>query len=508
VSTAPRDPTTPHRLGELLHGAGHAEYIGCAADTPIVDLDMDSRRITDGWAFFAFTGTEHDGHRWVDDAIQRGARVVILERGRRPPPDHPHVLLSDATRALPIVAANLTGWPGRAMRVAGVTGTNGKTTTTTMVAAIFEAAGRPHVRIGTTGHWIASEHVDSGYTTPFPLELQRALALGRSRGASDAVMEVSSHGLDQRRVEPLRYRAVGFTSFSQDHLDYHSTMDAYFAAKALLASAFLAADGTAVAMIDEGDAGSRFLTATPSTATRWRASRGAHLHAELVATRWSIEQTGIHADIATPAGTFTLSTPLVGAYNLDNALVATGIALAHGVSLDAIAAGLAAARVPGRLEPVSVEGVHGPRVLVDYAHTPDAVERALAAIRPSCAGRLIVLLGCGGDRDPTKRPLMGRAAAEGADVFYATSDNPRTEDPDLILDQMLAGISDGRSSRAHVVRERDRRAAIAQAIAEATDDDVILVAGKGHETYQIIGTTRQPFDDREEARTALRRRLS
>jgi UDP-N-acetylmuramoyl-L-alanyl-D-glutamate--2,6-diaminopimelate ligase len=504
VSTALRDSTTPHRLGDLLHGAGEAEYVGCSADTPVVDLDMDSRCITDGWAFFAFTGTEHDGHRWVDDAIARGARVVILERGRRLAPDHPHVLLADTTRALPIVAANLTGWPGRAMRVAGVTGTNGKTTTTTMVASIFEAAGRPHVRIGTTGHWIATEHVDSGYTTPFPLELQRSLALGLRRGATDAVMEVSSHGLDQRRVEPLRYRAVGVTSFSQDHLDYHGTMAAYLDAKALLASDFLAADGTAVAMIDEGDAGSRFLAATPSTATRWRASRGPHRDAELFASRWSIERTGIEAEIATPAGTFTLSTPLVGAYNLDNALVATGIALAHGVQLDAIASGLAAARVPGRLEPVIVDGVPGPRVLVDYAHTPDAVERALAAVRPSCAGRLVVLLGCGGDRDPTKRPLMGQAAASGADVFFATSDNPRTEDPDHILDQMLAGVTAGIPTQ--VVRERDRKAAIARAIAEASDDDVILVAGKGHETYQIVGTTKSPFDDREEARLALLRR--
>jgi len=393
------------------------------------------------------------------------------------------------------------------MRLAGVTGTNGKTTVTFLVSAMLATAGRRHARLGTTGNWVGDREEPATFTTPFPLELQELLARARGRGAADAVMEVSSHALAQGRVRPLRYDAVGLTSFSQDHLDFHATMAAYLEAKCLLPAAHLRPGGVVVAAVDDQPAAAQFLAAAPAGARVWRASRGGTKGAEIVASSIVSERTGLKAHVDTPAGPIALRSPLVGAFNLDNLLVAIGLGLGLGVEPGAIAAALTICRgAPGRLERITVAGVDGPTVLVDYAHTPDAVARALQAVREACSGRLFVVLGCGGDRDPGKRAPMGEFAANLADRFYATSDNPRTEDPEAIVEQMLAGVPSSRRDR--VVPLVDRRAAITRAVAEAGEEDVVLIAGKGHEDYQIVGAEKLRFDDREEAAAALRARSS
>ncbi len=456
--------------------------------------------------FIAAAGGTSDGHRFVGDALARGARVVLIARGAIASPPGPHVWLNDTRAALPSIAAHAAGDPGDHLRLAGVTGTNGKTTTAHLVGAILHRAGRRHARLGTTGNWIVDHEDTSTFTTPFPIELQALLGDARTRGATDVIMEVSSHALAQGRVDPLRYHAVGLTSFSQDHLDFHATMADYLAAKCLLADRYLRSDGIAVAAVDDQPVAAEFLaTARRRGARAWRASRGADPRAEIRAKVDHTSADGTRARVDTPNGPIALATPLVGPFNLDNVLVSIGMALGLAVDLEVIAEALATARgAPGRLEVVQVDGVLGPRVLVDYAHTPDAVERTLAVLRPVTRGKLVVLLGCGGDRDPGKRPLMGAIAARDADRFYATSDNPRTEPPAQILSAMVAGVA--AEHRGRVVEEVDRATAIARAIAEAGNDDVVLIAGKGHEDYQILGHEKIHFDDREHAAAALARR--
>ncbi len=426
--------------------------------------------------FLALRGARVDAHRFVGQALTQGASVVLVERGAIAQPQGPHVWLPSTREAYPRLAANAFGSPAEHLKLAGITGTNGKTTTAHLVGSLLSAAKLAHCRLGTTGNWVVDRQEQAAFTTPFPLELQALLARARSRGATHGVMEVSSHALEQGRARPLHFHAVGLTSFSQDHLDFHPSMAAYLAAKCRLASEHLRNGGIAVAAVDDQPAAESFLSATAPNATRWRASRGGDRNADLLATNIEFAAEQTRATLATPAGSIALCSPLVAPYNLDNLMIAVGIALGFGVDLPTIEAALRLATgAPGRLERV----VHptGPAVIVDYAHTPDAVERALAAVRGICAGELHVVLGCGGDRDPSKRPLMGNAAAKGSDVFWATSDNPRTEDPDRIVDDMLAGVAASSTHRVH--REVDRGKAIAAAIANARASDVVLIAGNG-----------------------------
>lgn len=493
-------------LGRLLAGIA-AEYHGCDPETPAPALVVDSRKITPGAVFLALVGQTHDAHAFVPQVIAAGAGVVIGERARLPAGlAYPHVCVESSAAAYPRIAAAFHGDPGVRLRLAGVTGTNGKTTTTFLVAAMLAAAGRRHARLGTVDNWLVDALVPAAFTTPFPLELQAQLAEVVRRGGTDLVMEVSSHALAQGRVQPLRFCAVGMTSFSQDHLDFHGTMDAYLEAKCLLAREHLQPGGVAVAAVDDHPACRTFLgAARPLTSRVWRASRGADPDAEIRVVRRLAAADGLAAEILTPLGGGLLRSPLVAEYNLDNLLVAIGLGLGLGLDLAVILEALRECHgAPGRLQRVAVDGAGGPAVYVDYAHTPEAVERVLAALRPRARGRLIVLLGCGGDRDRGKRPIMGRHAAAASDRFIATSDNPRTEDPQSILDQMIAGVAP--RDRAKVTAILDRRQAIARAIADAADDDVVVIAGKGHENYQIIGTDKRPFDDAAEAREALRAR--
>ncbi|MCR9164352.1 MAG: UDP-N-acetylmuramoyl-L-alanyl-D-glutamate--2,6-diaminopimelate ligase [Nannocystaceae bacterium] len=496
------------KLEELFAGlpVNPSDFVGCDPQTEVEGLCVDSRTVatTPGCAFLATAGETVDAHRFVPNAVRDGARVVIVQRGSIDAPGGPHVWMDDTATAHPQLAANAMGRPASSLQLAGVTGTNGKTTTAHLLGSILEHHGAGFSRLGTTGNWVVDREESATFTTPFPLELQGLLRRTVDRGGRHVVMEASSHALAQGRVEPLRFHAIGFTSFSQDHLDFHPTMEAYLAAKCRLASHYLAAGGVAVAAVDDQPAGITFLNQASEARARLRVSRGAEPDAEILASDIEYGPRHTRARVRTPEGTFGLQTPLIAPYNLDNALVALGMGWGLGVSYQEGIAALANARgAPGRLERIHVDAVTGPTVVVDYAHTPDAVVRALAAVRPLCNGRVHVLLGCGGDRDPTKRPLMGHAAASGADVFWATSDNPRTERPDAIVDAMLSGVPDGAAEVHRVVLRED---AIARAVAQAADDDLVLIAGKGHEDYQVLGTEKIHFDDREHAQAALKRR--
>ncbi|MFO7564133.1 MAG: UDP-N-acetylmuramoyl-L-alanyl-D-glutamate--2,6-diaminopimelate ligase [Enhygromyxa sp.] len=505
----PRKPlrTVAELLAELPPEQ-RPELFDCTPTAAIGQPSDDSRSVVPGGCFIATLGLTVDGHRFVDAALRAGAGLLIVQRDRAPELEgHPRIVVEDTRAALPILAAGWYGWPGERLRLAGITGTNGKTTTAHLVGAVLRAADHPHLRLGTTGNWLVDHESRSGFTTAFPLELQALLADALARGATHGVMEVSSHALEQGRAAPLHFASVALTSFSQDHLDYHPSMAAYLEAKCLLAREHCDPGGVALAPLEQGAAAEAFLAAAAQAGVRraWRTSRADPSAADIAV----IERrpgSGLRARVRTPIGELELRSPMVGEFNLDNLLVTIGVCIGLGLELEQIAAALAKARgAPGRLEPVVVPGVPGPAVYVDYAHTPDAVERALEALRPSvpAGGELIVLLGCGGDRDPSKRPLMGAVASRGADRFYATSDNPRTEGPEAIVDQMIAGaVPQG----ALLIREVDRGAAIARAIAEAGPADIVLIAGKGHEDYQILGTQKIHFDDREHAEQALRRR--
>lgn len=525
-----RPPTLADLLADLdarLPEGARAHLRDAAPSQALPRLIDDSRRVDGGDAFVAIPGATHDGHRFLPQAKAAGAGLLVVDEAHFPAaveadPDlahTPRLVLRGLGEHLPVLAAAWHGWPGEALSLAGITGTNGKTTTAHLLGAIasHHQGGRPHLRLGTTGNWLVDREVHAGFTTPFPVELQALLAEAHDRGARCGVMEVSSHALAQGRAKPLRYRAVALTSFSQDHLDFHPDMAAYLEAKCELARRHLHVDGLAVAPLEQGRASEAFLAAAEAAGVerRWRTARsaaGAGAKAQLrVEAQLPLQPgEGTAVRVATPAGALDLRSPLVGAFNLDNLMVTVALALGLDFGLDTIADALRTAPgAPGRLEAVALPGVAGPAVYVDYAHTPDAVARSLEALertRRARGGRTVVVLGCGGDRDPSKRPLMGEVASRGAQRFWATSDNPRTEDPASIVDQMIAGALGPDAGGAELVREVDRARAIASAIAEAAPEDVVLIAGKGHEDYQVIGETKIHFDDREHALAALRAR--
>ena len=467
-------------------------------------LVSDSRAAGPGVAFIAIPGTQVDGHEFLSAVFDAGSPFAFVEAGRPRPAGHAYVELESTARALPWLASAYHGAPSTRMKNFGVTGTNGKTTCAHLLASIFRRAELPHARLGTTGNWIVDHEESAAFTTPFPIELQAILARAVGAGAQALVMEVSSHALAQGRTEAIAFDGVALTSFSQDHLDFHPTMEDYLAAKLKLAREYLVADGLAVAPVDDMPEAEAFARAARAAGARaWRASRGKVEDAELLIESCRTHPGGSELRLRSPVGTLHFDSPLVGDFNLDNLMVATGLAIQAGISSTDIESALSQSRgAPGRLQAVALENGRGPRVFVDYAHTPDAVVRALAALRPSVEGRLVVLLGCGGDRDRSKRPQMAKAAREGADLFWATSDNPRTENPEAILDEMLEGFP----SESPMRRDADRARAIASAIAEADERDTILIAGKGHEDYQILGREKIHFDDREHALAALRAR--
>ena len=493
------------KLSNVIQGTGARGDDG--ADPDVVAVTGDSREVRPGSLFCALPGTRLDGHEFAAEAARRGAVAVVAERHVACPPAA-LLLAPSSRRAMAIAAANLLGRPADALRLAGVTGTNGKTTVAWLVEACAREAGVPAGLLGTVVHRWPGVERPAAHTTPESTTLQAMLAEMREAGARAAVLEVSSHALAMERVAGMRFQVAGFTNLTRDHLDFHGDMERYFAAKRRLFLEHLAPDG--VAVVNARDpAGARLADQMGPGRRVWR--YGVRADDPLRAEEVSFGLDGIHAVLATPEGAIGVRSPLVGTHNLENLLCAAGMALGLGLPAGAIARALSASGgAPGRLERVEGRGIS---VFVDYAHTDDALSRALHALRALSPRRLVCVFGCGGDRDRGKRPLMGRAAAAGADLVVVTSDNPRTERPEAILDEIVPGLEAAGASRltADAARrgtpgflvEPDRRAAIALAISCAQSGDAVLVAGKGHEDYQIVGEERRPFSDREEARRAL-----
>ncbi len=451
----------------------------------ITGLTADTRKLTAGMLFCAVKGSAQDGHAFVAGAQERGAAAALVES--RQAAAIPQIVVSDGRRAAAVAAEAWYDFPARKLELVGVTGTNGKTTTVILARHVLQAL-QPTASIGTLGAFDpAGELVPSeagNLTTPGPIELQATLAALVERGARGAAMEVSSHSLDQGRVDGLQFHAAVFTNLTRDHLDYHKTLDAYFRAKARLLD-YLSSDGLEVVNGDDP----AWQRLRRRGGGRGRRITFGERGGDVVARRITTDAQGARFELVTPVGAAEVRLPLLGRFNVTNALGVAACAWGLGLQPDEIAGRLGSApQVPGRMERLATKPAV---VLRDYAHTPDALQRALETRRPLTTGKLIVVFGAGGDRDRGKRAPMGELAARLADLAIVTSDNPRTEDPEAIVQEIEAGMH----GKAHE-RIVDRRHAIARALEQAVSGDTVLLAGKGHETYQVIGTTKHPFDER------------
>ncbi|MEM5785788.1 MAG: UDP-N-acetylmuramoyl-L-alanyl-D-glutamate--2,6-diaminopimelate ligase [Syntrophobacteraceae bacterium] len=515
-------------LGQLIQGLEILATRG-ELSTAISDICHDSRKAARGSLFVCMPGTRVDGHTFMRDALDRGAVAVMAET--EVPPDFPaaFIRVGNTRSALAAVSAIFFDFPALELELVGITGTNGKTTTSLLIESILHQAGfRPGV-LGTIAYRWAGREVPALMTTPESLDLQRLFREMADEGVTHVVMEVSSHALALGRVAGLTFRAGVFTNLSQDHLDFHRSMDDYFRAKALLFSSCLdprfsaavinADDAYGRKLLEEGKCSAEVVAygvedALPAekTLTCPRPEKMKAFPYErrtvMLAKDVHLSAAGISAMISTPRGEFKIDSPLVGRLNVYNVLAAVSAASALDVPDEVIAAGIrAVSHVDGRLQRVAVPDSTGFHVIVDYAHTPDALEKALVCLREMTTGRLIAVFGCGGDRDRGKRPQMGSIAARLADLVIITSDNPRTEDPEKILDQIEAGLSAAGSrycapgdppsgTSGCYTRQSGRREAIEFALSVARPGDIVFIGGKGHETYQIIGTVKHPFDDR------------
>jgi UDP-N-acetylmuramoyl-L-alanyl-D-glutamate--2,6-diaminopimelate ligase len=464
----------------------------------VEDLAYDSRQVRPGALFAALRGGQTDGHRFVADALAAGASAVLVEEAPASlPPAVGVAVVRDTRAALADVAARFFDFPARSLILVGVTGTKGKTSSVRLCESVLRAGGKRAGSLGTISVRYPGFEEKSAMTTPESLDLQRWLARMRDARVEAVAMEVSSHSLALGRVRGLRFAVAVFTQLAHDHLDFHGDLESYGRAKSLL---FAPEQLAGTAVLNAADPW------TPRLAELARAGgnrvltygRGADSGADFTTVAERIELARSHLRVRGPDAEIEFDLPLPGDFQVDNALAALAVGRALGLPWDAVRAGLESCPpVPGRLEPV---GDGAPVVLVDYAHTADSLERMLSRVRPLVRGKLIAVFGCGGDRDKTKRAPMARAACANADFVLATSDNPRTEDPEAILRDVALGLSG-----AHEVIA-DRRAAIARAIARARPEDCVVIAGKGHEDYQIIGREKRHFDDREEALAALRAR--
>ena len=498
-------------MTQLLHPVLREVGLELPAGLPnreVSGISCDSRRVGRGTLFVGLPGTQVDGGCFWPQALQAGAAAAVISAAAaavQPPGPDDAVLIAPEplARWAGLLAAAFWGQPSRRLALIGVTGTNGKTTTTHLIEHLAAGTGRPAALFGTLVNRWPGQSVTAQHTTPFADLLQAQLAQAVEAGAQIGAMEVSSHALDQQRVAGCRFAGAVFTNLTQDHLDYHPSMQAYFEAKARLFAEPLWQGGVSRAVVNGDDPWGAQLAARLGPAC-WRSSLEDPT-AELHIRDLVLGADGVRGVLQTPAGEGGFRASLVGRFNLMNLLQAVGALVQQGIPLPLLLDGLASFRgVPGRMERVVVgDGAGAPAVLVDYAHTPDGLANALAACRPFTNGRLICVFGCGGDRDRSKRPQMGAIAAQLADQLVVTSDNPRTEDPQQILTDVVAGIPTGTALQV----EGDRSIAIAAAIAGAAAGDLVLIAGKGHEDYQIVGTTKTHFDDREEAEKALRVRL-
>ncbi len=488
------------------------ELLSVVSSDPAISVRIDSRKVQPGDVFVAIKGASCDGRQFIDQAIAKSARYIVCEDdrtasesspvgagfkpARTKPGDAVFVPVESPSVAAGLLAQASQGNPSNRLTCLAVTGTNGKTTVTFLVRACVESAGHKCGLMGTVVYDTGSGATTSSLTTPDCLTIADAQKRMVDGGATHMVIEASSHALSQDRLAGVTFRAAAFTNLTGDHMDYHVTVENYLAAKTRLFTT-LAPEATAV--LNKQAPQSNWIAQATKARVCWYAIDEA---ADLTARVQSMTIAGTEFTLEHQGRTAKVKTPLLGRHNVENHLAAGGLCLAAGMDLDAVAAGLSSLQgVPGRLEKVADNGI---AVLVDYAHTDDALQNVLTTLRPLCRGRLTVLFGCGGDRDRTKRPRMAKVVERLADTIVVTSDNPRTEDPDAIIGEIITGFEDPGSDRITV--EADRRKAIELALSNARSGDIVLLAGKGHETYQIIGTEKHDFSDQDIARQCLRER--
>lgn len=484
-------------LSQLLaDGTLGAELSSPLAAREITGIDYDSRRIASGNLFFAFAGAKADGSRFAAEALAKGAAAVVSELPQPPDFDGPWIRVSHGRQALALAARRFYDAPDERLELTGITGTNGKTTTAYLIDSIFRAAGRITAMIGTIEYHLAGRVLTAANTTPESLDLMRLFRELEDAGGTHVTMEVSSHALKLGRVYGLRFHTAVFTNLTRDHLDFHHTMEDYFASKQML---FQGAGGPppSFAVINQDDLYGRQIALSPKTHAYWY---GLGPNASVRARHISSGFQGLKFEIQSGDRKFVVQSGLIGKINVYNILAACCAGLSHDIEVDAIIRGIAECRaVPGRFERVD-EGQPF-TVVVDYAHTDDALKNVISIARGLAPERIITIFGCGGDRDRAKRPLMGQVAAELSDFVIVTSDNPRSEDPLAIINDALVGVR--RRDTRHLV-EPDRAAAIHRAMMEARPGDIVIIAGKGHETYQTLKDRTIPFDDRQVARDVLR----
>lgn len=500
------------KLGELVKGMNHFEIIG-DPERRINGLSYDSRYVKPGYLFVALRGHERDGHDYLEDALDKGAAVLVGEDFHGIREDVTKVRVPDSREALSELAIQFYSHPFEGLNLIGITGTNGKTSTSYVLESILTAAGAKPGVVGTINYRYSGKTNPAPVTTPESLDLMRLFRDMADDGVTDVIMEVSSHALHQRRTKGCPFKVAIFTNFSRDHLDYHNTMEAYFNAKSLLFSELTRNErgGKKTAVLNMDDPkGMELAALTQAEVVTYGLKQVCDVSAESIIA----DKTGIRGTLISPMGKKTFRSPLIGEVNIYNILCASAAAVSLDIDLDDVVEGIEnLQRVPGRLEPVPNPG--GLTILVDYAHTPDALEKALRDVKPFVDGRLITVFGCGGDRDKGKRYEMGLVAGENSNLVFITSDNPRSEKPLSIMKQIEKGVQESgldRVSGSHrhgagmsgYIMEVDRREAIRTAVSEANKQDLVLIAGKGHEDYQIVGRERRHFDDREEAALAAR----
>ena len=463
----------------------------------ISGVAYDSRLVRSGDVFVAVAGFQADGHGFAKDAVEGGAAALVVERKIEDiSPEIPQFVAPSCREALSRIGDAFFGHPSGELALIGVTGTNGKTTTAFLIDSILRSSGRRTGLMGTIHYRVGDEVFEEPRTTSEGPDLQRYLRRMADAGASHAVMEVSSHGLALGRLLGCEFQAAVFSNLTQDHLDFHGEMESYFQVKLRLFQDFSPANS----VVNTDDAYGRRIAAE-ARGKVWTYALDAR--ADFGAENLSSSPAGMNFKMFTPAGGVRVETALIGRHNLSNILAASAACLSQGLTLDEVAAGIASLKnIPGRFE--KIDSGQPFLVVVDYAHTEDALARVLEFARPITERRILTLMGCGGDRDRKKRPLMAAAALRGSDYVVMTSDNPRTEDPASILREVESGAALAPASDGRWRSILDRREAIRAIIAEAREGDAVVIAGKGHETYQILGTERTAFDDREEARTALR----
>lgn len=493
------------RLGDLLTGLDQAIIHG-NPDQEISGVRYDSRSVMPGDLFVAMSGQKADGHQFLDEAVRRGAAALLVKKDKLPIPKAGITVteVPDTRKALALASNIFYGFPSRSMVLIGITGTNGKTTSSYLIKGILEAAEKRVGLIGTISYQMGGEQIPAPHTTPESADLQEILAKMRDRGIDYVVMEVSSHALEQDRVFGTAFDIALFTNLTQDHLDYHITMEEYFRAKLRLFQDLKPKGEIKIrGIINLDDPWGRQIIGEMKfpCLSYSLADKG-----DIIATECSVGSDGVSFTVVTPLGKFGIKSKLAGRHNLQNILASIGVACAMDIPIKAIQEGIASVKnVPGRLEKVS-EGQDF-EVFVDYAHTEDALRNLLSAAKEISRGKIITVFGCGGERDRGKRPKMGKAASDMSDIIIITSDNPRGEDPLVIIEEIEQGISGLKRGRDYFVVE-DRRSAINMAVDLAIPGDTVILAGKGHEDYQIIGGKRLHFDDREVAREAIRERPS